>query len=188
MTALVTGATGFFGSHLAELLRAEGTPVRALVRPTSDTALLDKLGVACAVGSLEDTDSLRRACEGCERVYHCAARVDILGTPDEFYETTVEGTRRVLQAARETGVRRFVHVSSCGIYHPDLLSSGEPITEHTPTPLPPDWFTYAEAKYHAEQVVKEFNGGEMEWVIVRLAYLYGPRNRVMHTQKGSALK
>lgn len=181
MTALVTGATGFFGSHLVEILRAEGIAVRALVRPTSDTTMLDRLGVSCAVGSLEDAESLRRASEGCDLVYHCAARVDILGTPDEFYETTVEGTRRMMQAARDAGVRRFVHVSSCGIYHPDLLTDGRTITEATPTPLPPDWFTYARAKYHAEQVVKEFDGGAMEWVIIRLAYLYGPRNRVMHS-------
>lgn len=181
MTVLVTGATGFFGSHLVEQLRADDVPVRALVRPTSDTAVLDQLGVACAVGSLEDADSLLRACEGCKLVYHCAARVDIVGTPDEFHETTVEGTRRMLHAARDAGVRRFVHVSSCGIYHPDLLTGGGTITESTPTPLPPDWFIYARAKYHAELAVKEFDAGEMEWVIIRIAYLYGPRNRVMHS-------
>jgi nucleoside-diphosphate-sugar epimerase len=181
MNVLLTGATGFLGSHLAEQLAAAGDTVRALVRPTSDTSLLTRLGARLETGSLEDGDSLRRACAGCDVVYHCAARVDLVGDESQFHRTIVDGTRAILHAAAGAGVRRFVHVSSCGIYHPDLLTSGQPICESTPTPTPPSWFTYGMAKYLAEQEVMRLAPGCMEWVIVRVGYLYGPRNRVMQT-------
>lgn len=179
MNVLVTGGTGFVGSHLIEQLRAGGDRVRALVRPRGDADFARSLGAEVTVGDLDDGDSLRFACEGCEVVYHCAARVEIVGPEREFYHTTVAGTHRLIEAAAARSVRRFVYVSSCGVYHPALLASGKTIDEATPTPEPPRWFAYGRAKYRAERMVmQEFRG---EWVVVRLGYLYGPRNRTMHT-------
>src|SRR5262249_2749339 len=105
--------------------------------------------------------------------------VEIVGDYREFFETTVMGTSRLIQAAREAGVRRFVYVSSCGVYHPRLMSEG-PISERTPTPEPPSWFVYGRAKLAAEDTVRREGAAPMEWVIVRPGYLYGPRNRAMH--------
>jgi nucleoside-diphosphate-sugar epimerase len=179
MICLVTGGTGFVGSHLIELLRAEGHVVRALVRPGSKADFVRALGADVVTGDLDDADSLRRACQGCDVLYHSAARVEIVGTEEEFHRTTVLGTQHLLDAARDAGVRRFVQVSSCGIYHPRLLASGRVIDEDTPTPTPPNWFVYGLAKYRAERAV--ISSWPREWVIVRLGYLYGPRNRTMHT-------
>src|SRR5437870_4095435 len=120
MKVLITGGTGFVGSHLADQLCAAGDQVRALVRPGSETSHLCSLGVELAVGSLDDEASLAKACAGCDIVHHCAARVEIVGDERDFQNTTVEGTRRLLDAAARAGVRRFVQISSCGVYHPSL--------------------------------------------------------------------
>ncbi|HVP13725.1 MAG TPA: NAD-dependent epimerase/dehydratase family protein [Phycisphaerae bacterium] len=181
MKVLVTGGTGFVGSHLIEQLRADGSSVRALVRLGSDRRFVASLGAEVVTGDLDDLDSLRSACEGCETVYHCAARVEIVGPEEDFNRTTVAGTARLVAAAKEKQVRRFVQVSSCGVYPPSLLASGQVIDEATPTDEPPPWFVYGRSKYHAERVVRQKAGPEMEWVIIRLGYLYGPRNRTMRT-------
>jgi nucleoside-diphosphate-sugar epimerase len=139
------------------------------------------LGGQCATGDLDDLDSLRAACEDCGIVYHCAARVEIRGTEEEFHRTTVAGTARLVAAANEKNVRRFVHVSSCGVYPPALLASGREIDESTPVTEPPRWFPYGRAKHQAERVVRDKLRPDIEWVIVRLGYLYGPRNRAMHS-------
>lgn len=181
MKVLVTGGTGFVGSHLIRQLVEGGDEVCAIVRPGSNRAYAASLGARVVTGDLDDLDSLRAACEGCDVVYHSAARVEIVGSEEEFHRTTVAGTARLVAAAKSNNVRRFVQVSSCGVYSPALLASGQVIDESTPTGEPPRWFVYGRAKYHAENIVREKAGPEMEWVIVRLGYLYGPGNRTMHT-------
>lgn len=181
MKAMVTGGTGFVGSHLIEQLRAAGHDVRAIVRRGSNRAFVESLGAEAVEGDLDDQASLEAACEGCDVVFHSAARVEIVGTWEQFKQTTVDGTRRLVHAANRESVGRFVFVSSCGIYHPRLLASGIVINESTPSPPPPRWFTYAIAKLQAEEVVKHELSPNLEWAIVRLGYLYGPRNRTMRT-------
>ena len=181
MKALVTGGTGFVGGHLIRLLRAAGDTVRALVRAGSDRKSVKLLGAEIVTGDLDDLNSLRQACEGCEIVYHSAARVEIVGSEADFHRTTVAGTARLLEAAGRKKVRRLVYVSSCGVYPPALFATGQEITEDTPVTEPPLWFPYGRAKYHAERMVREKAGPEMEWVILRLGCLYGPGNRTMRT-------
>lgn len=181
MKTLVTGGTGFVGSHLIEQLVASGDSVRALVRVSSNRRYAASLGAEVVTGDLDDLDSLRAACDGCDVVYHAAARVEIVGGEEEFHRVTVAGTARMLAAAREKKVRRFVQVSSCGVYPPSLLASGQIIDETTEVTEPPPWFAYGRAKYHAERVVREKAGPDIEWVVIRLGYLYGPRNRTMRT-------
>jgi uncharacterized protein YbjT (DUF2867 family) len=89
MRALVTGATGFLGSHIAERLVARGDEVRALVRPASDTALLQKLGVELATGDVTDPGSLHPAMSGVDVVYHAAAMVSDWGPWRDFKRVTV---------------------------------------------------------------------------------------------------
>ncbi len=154
MNVFVTGGTGFVGSHLLEALVASGDTVRALVRPSSDRGLLHRLGVEPVVGDLEDAATLRDACRNCDVVYHAAARVDLVGSDADFHRTTVAGTEALVQSVVDSAVRRFVYVSSCGVYHPDMLREGV-IRENTPVREPPPWFRYGRAKLAAEQVVRE---------------------------------
>jgi nucleoside-diphosphate-sugar epimerase len=179
MKVLVTGGSGFVGSHLIDQLVVLGHQVRAISRSESSSAYLRTLGAEPVPGDLDDGEGLLSACNGCEVLYHAAAKVEFNGTEAEFTQTTVDGTRRILEAAKAAGIRRFVQVSSCGVFHPDQLTSGTPLDE-TMKPLePPDWFPYARAKLRAEELVQELCPPDVEWTIVRLGYLYGPRNRTM---------
>jgi nucleoside-diphosphate-sugar epimerase len=188
MTVLVTGGTGFLGSHLIEQLTRTGDSVRALARSSIGDELLRSLGATPIRGDLGDADSLDRACEGCEAVYHSAARVELDGSEEEFHETSVAGTRRLVEAAGRAGVRRFVQVSSCAVYLGSVPGPGNLIDESTPVFEPPQWFGYSRAKYHAEQTVRTCCLASLEWTIVRLGALYGPRNRAIRTYLEPALK
>jgi len=181
MRALVTGGTGFVGSHLIERLVADGMDVRALIRRDADRAGMVSLGAEPVRGDLDDAASLAAACRDVDVIYHAAARVEIVGSESDFMRTTVDGTRRLTEAATAAQVKRFVYVSSCGVYHPKLLSSGIVINEATPTPEPPRWFMYGRTKLMAEEVVRTSMPASIEWTIIRLGYLYGPRNKTMHT-------
>ena len=115
-SALVTGASGFLGWHVARTLVAKGLKVRALVRPTSGLVELD--GVERVTGDLRDMESLQRATEGCSLVFHVAAdyRLWAKDAKDEsdMYRSNVEGTRNMLNAARKAGVERIVYTSTVG--------------------------------------------------------------------------
>lgn len=115
MTTLVTGATGFLGSHVARRLVTAGDSVRVLVRRTSNPQALDGLTAERFEGDLNDSASLRRAMYGVGRVFHVAADYRLwTRNPDEIYETNVQGTRRLLAVAADAGVERFVYTSTVG--------------------------------------------------------------------------
>src|ERR1017187_7944863 len=116
MHILITGASGFFGGHCAESFARRGEKVSAIVRPSSRCDLLKSLGVTLHVTSLHQADELRHAMERVDVVVHAAAKVEAYGRWREFEESTVEGTRNVLQAAIAAGVRQFIHISSRGVY------------------------------------------------------------------------
>jgi nucleoside-diphosphate-sugar epimerase len=179
LTALVTGATGFLGGFVVEALLRHGVSVRAMVRPTSDTSLLDSLGVERIPGDLDDEVSLHRAVQGADVVVHAAAKVDVIGPWDEHYQTTVDGTRRVANAAAAARVPRFLQVSSASVYHPEALRAPS-VTEQQPAGPCPRWAYYSRCKRAAEQIVQRtFAAGPTQWTIARVGYLYGPRNRAM---------
>jgi nucleoside-diphosphate-sugar epimerase len=161
---LVTGASGFIGGHIARRLAADGRPVRALVRATSDTSGLS--GVELASGDLGDAASLRRAVAGCGAVVHCAALVSDWATVGEIATVNVTGTAHVVEACRAAGVGRLVHVSTTDVYgHP-----GVPGVDESRPPGPfRNW--YAQTKLQAEAVVR---GSGVPTVIVRPATVYGP--------------
>src|SRR3954462_9803171 len=115
-TSFITGATGLVGSHATEEALRRGHRVRALVRASSDTALLDRWNVEKVVGDLADPEALRRGVAGADWVFNCAAKVGDWGTLEEFRRLNVEAFRHLLEAASDAGVDRFVHVSSLGVY------------------------------------------------------------------------
>ena len=113
MITLVTGATGFLGSHVARLLISRGERVRVLVRPASSLRALEGMACECATGDLRDPASLESALDGVTTVYHVAADYRLWARdPREIHESNVAGTRNLLQAARRSGVRRFCYTST----------------------------------------------------------------------------
>jgi dihydroflavonol-4-reductase len=113
MTIFVTGATGFVGSHVARQLVAAGRAVRVLVRPGSNLQSLADLSVERVDGDLRDASSVARAMEGIRQVFHVAADYRLWArNPSEIYESNVEGTRRIFEAAAREGVERIVYTST----------------------------------------------------------------------------
>src|SRR2546430_741215 len=102
---LVTGGSGHLGANLVRRLLADGARVRALVRAGSDNRALDGLAVERVEGDLRDARAMGEAVRGCDRVYHCAAKLSTVGGGErELFECNVIGTRTLLRAAREAGV------------------------------------------------------------------------------------
>jgi dihydroflavonol-4-reductase len=166
---LVTGGTGFVGGLLLERLVAEGRQVRALVRRPADRELLPDPRVELALGDVRDEESLARAADGCAVVYHVAGLNQLcLPDPAPLYEVNVEGTRRMLQAARRAGVRRVVHTSSAAT----LGGDGTRVVDESAGP--PAEFTshYARSKFEAEQLALAFDGVEV--VAVNPSSVQGP--------------
>ena len=113
MKTLVTGATGFLGSHVARALAGRGEDVRVLVRPSSDVRALEGLSAERAQGDLRDAASLAAALKGVSRVFHVAADYRLWAPdPREIYESNVGGTQNLLEAARQAGIEKFVYTST----------------------------------------------------------------------------
>ena len=176
---LITGATGLLGSHVAERLVAQGRRVRALVRPGSDVAFLQTLGVEREVGDLTDPASCDRATQGVDVVYHCAAKVGDWGRWPEFESACLDGTRHLASAALRSGVGRFLHISSTSAYgHP--AEGGPPIDETAKLgqSLWPLWDYYTRSKVDCERLLwtlAESDG--LPLTIIRPSWLYGERDR-----------
>ena len=165
MRTFITGGTGFIGGAVVRRLLEAGHEVRALVRRGADTRQLDGLPVERVEGDLRDPDSLRRGVAGCEWLFHVAALYSYWGYRwDDFYQTNVEGTRRVLEAARDEGVERIVHTSSIAALglHPDR----SPATEETPSSLADRIGLYQRSKFLAEEVARDLARQGVPVVIV----------------------
>lgn len=168
---LITGATGFLGRNVCEHLVRQGYSLRALARPTSNTAFLESLGVEIAIGDVVDAASIKAAMAGCDKVVHAAARFRLWGPPEPFYQTNVEGTRHVIEAALAARVKRFVHISTIIVVGPQ--KPGVVITEETPCcPYPSD--NYAKTKCLGEQLALSYVGRGLPVIVLRLGALYGP--------------
>jgi nucleoside-diphosphate-sugar epimerase len=162
VTTLVTGGTGFIGTHLLERLSAEGVPARALVR--RDASL--PCGVETVRGDLVSGGGLAEALQGVDTVIHLAGVTKALRRED-YYQGNGRATRNLALAIGRRPIR-FVHVSSLAAIGPS--TDGRPVREDEP-PHPPA--TYGKSKLEAERAVRELTP---EAVIVRPAVVYGPRD------------
>lgn len=168
MKTLVTGATGFVGSHLAEALRRRGDEVTALARSAAKAAALEPLGVRVVSGDLHDRAALERAVEGQDVVYHVAGVVAARNEAD-FLAANRDGTRHVVEAAERAGVGRLVFVSSMAAAGP--TTRGRPLRgDEPPRPVT----AYGRSKLAAEGVV---TASLLPWTIVRPPMVYGPRDQ-----------
>lgn len=165
MKAFVTGATGFVGSHVARELANHGADLRLLVRGSSPTRNIDGLHAERVVGDLRESASLRTAIAGCDVVFHVAADYR-LWTRDaadmqSMYRSNVEGTRALIDAARQAGVRRIVYCSSVATM--GFTGNGHPADENSPVRLEDMIGHYKRSKFIAEQVAIEAgkSGGDV---------------------------
>jgi nucleoside-diphosphate-sugar epimerase len=168
--AFVTGGSGFIGGALIERLRSEGWELRALARSERAAERVRELGAEAAMGDLDDRASLRAAAEGCELAFHAAAKVEDWGDPADFERLNVRGTQNVIDACREAGVRRLVHVGTEA-----ALMVGQPLVNvDESAPLRPDSVAlYSSSKAKAEQLVRSANGNGLETVVVRPRFVWG---------------
>jgi nucleoside-diphosphate-sugar epimerase len=169
-SAFVTGGSGFIGGALVRRLVADGWTVRALARSDASAAVVRERGAEPVRGELADTASMAAAAAGCEIAFHAAAHLGDWGARDEFERGNVQGTRNALAAARQAGVRRFVHVGTEA-----ALLAGQPLIEvDERAPLRFDSpALYSSTKARAEDAVIEANQDGLETVVVRPRFVWG---------------
>lgn len=172
MNILVTGATGFIGSHLVALLLSKGHRVRCLVRKTSNLIWLKDLPVEYVEGDVFDDAVLRKAVDGIDYIYHSAGLTKAK-TRDGYFRANAEGTRRLLLAAATFApdLRRFLHVSSQAAAGPSPTK--QPINEEVePHPIT----NYGRSKLQSEIECASFDG-RLRYTICRPPAVYGPRDK-----------
>jgi nucleoside-diphosphate-sugar epimerase len=170
-SAFVTGGSGFIGGALVRRLVADGWTVRALARSDASADAVRERGAEPVRGDLDDTASMAAGAAGCEVAFHCAAHLGDWGSRADFERGNVQGTRNALAAARQAGVRRFVHVGTEA-----ALLAGEPLIEvDERAPLRFDSSAlYSSTKARAEEAVIEANQNGLETVVVRPRFVWGP--------------
>jgi len=171
MKVLVTGGSGFLGSHVAEQLARRGDAVRALVRRSSNRKFLSTLpGVELAEGGVEDAAAVDEAMKGVDAVVHSAGLVKARG-PEEFRATNVQGTKNLIEAAkrRAPGLQRFVLVSSLEAAGPS--ADGAPVSAAQENPIT----AYGRSKLEAEKAALAAKDA-LPITILRPTGIYGPRD------------
>ena len=175
MLAFVTGATGFVGSHVARVLAEQGADLRLLVRSGSDPKNIEGLKADRVAGDLCDPASLEKAMAGCDVVFHVAADYRLwVRDPARMYRANVEGTRAILKAALQNGVRRVVYTSSVATM--GFSSNGHVADENSPVSLENMIGPYKRSKFLAEEVAIEAGHSGMDVVVVNPSTPVGERD------------
>lgn len=176
MKVCITGGTGFIGSRLAIASREKGYEVELLGQTNTQAEqenqqLLEKYGIRTTLGSILEKDKLIELAQDCDIVFHLAAAQHEANVPDEhFYNVNVEGTRNMLDASVQGGVKRFVHGSTIGVYGSAMEGS---LDENTP--LRPNNI-YGVTKREGEQLALSYNE-KLPVSVVRISETYGPGDR-----------
>lgn len=171
MRALVTGGSGFVGSHLVDELLKNDYTVNVLVRPTSNLAYLKGKPIHLKTGDLSDTSSLSTACKGNDIVFHIAALPHEQTYLRSFYTVNTKGTKNLLEASVQSGVRNFILMSTTSLYgFPPIPVLKE---EHVTMPKT----KYGKSKYFAEQLLGQYGKTyNMHVAAIRAPWITGPRN------------
>jgi len=172
---LVTGGTGFIGSHLARQLAQRGDELRLLMREKSSTAYLDGIEYERAVGDVRDRDAVRKAMKGVERVFHVAGTTSMRrGARERVFEVNVGGTRNVMEEALRAGAVRAVFTSSAGAVGP--AAPGEATDESQPFVAGSLGIAYINAKHDAECVAMRVAAQGLPVVVVNPSFVFGPED------------
>lgn len=173
MKVLVTGAAGFLGGHLVDMLVERGDEVRAMVRPVEDASHLRTLtGVEVVHGDLTDGQSLKQAVQGVQRVYNVAAKTGPWGREEEYHAVNVRGITDLILASMDAGVERIVHTSSITVYGHHLHGL---VTEDHPFHAEDN--PYSRTKIAGEKLVADMVREQGAPVVtVRPGWIYGPRD------------
>jgi dihydroflavonol-4-reductase len=176
---LVTGGTGFIGSNLTLKLLSEGYNVRILRRQDSNLRAINGIDVEHRIGDIRDKESIRKAIQGCDTVFHTAATVSFWRkNRDVIYEVNVVGTRNVAEAALELGVERFVYTSSVATL--GYREDGIPTDETTEFNWGSHDIPYKNTKHQAEiEVLKAVKAG-LPAVVVNPSVVVGARDAHFH--------
>lgn len=173
MKVLVTGATGFIGSHLVEKLVAWGYEVRGMTTSPLKAQKLKEKGVEPFLGDLRNYDAVREATRGVSLVFHLGAILSDWGLWEPFYQVNVLGTANILRAALEEKVERVIYTSSIAATgledYPGLKDESFPLTSSS--------HPYCRSKAEAERIAHDFMARGLPLVILRPVYVYGPGER-----------
>jgi len=172
MKALITGATGFIGSHLAEALRNRGYEVSCLVRKTSNLVWLDGIDAALLEGDCSDKSSLYNCVTGQDYIFHLAGLTKA-GCKEQFDAVNAKGTENLIGAVAESnpGIKRFVYLSSLSAFGPKVYDH-LPREDEKPHPVS----DYGNSKLQGEYAVLKY-AGRVPVIILRPSVVYGPRDR-----------
>lgn len=186
MKAMVTGAPGWLGTRLIEVLRENGRDVCAIVLKGMDASYLEMLGAEVIEADITDGATLSGALNGVGTVFHCAGIIHpSLFRAKDFYRINSDGTRNMLEASVNAGVKKFIHVSSNSAQGVNVRRSVL-MTEDGPDKPYTD---YGISKHKAEQIVKEYQrAGRIETVIIRPCWFYGPRQPARMTKLMNMIK
>jgi dihydroflavonol-4-reductase len=174
--AFITGASGFVGSAVTRQLVASGLSVRALLRRDSPRTNLDGLLIEIVEGDMRDRDAVFRGARDARYVFHVAADYRLWAPdPDDIMRTNLDGTRVVMEAARDTGAERIVYTSSVATL--ELRENGMPTDETKPLSENQGIGAYKRSKIAAERLVERMIGDGLPAVIVNPSTPIGPRDR-----------
>ena len=184
MTVLVTGASGFLGGRLAEMLVEQGEDVRVLARASSDLRHLSHLQIQICRGDLDDAAALEEAIRGVRMVYHCAACSTDWSPLANYFETNIVGTQNLLDAALRAGtVERFLHVSTTDVYGYPQMPCDESAAMHD-VGLP-----YNRTKMMGEAAVwQAYREHGLRVTVVRPATICGPRGKDFTVEVATLLR
>jgi dihydroflavonol-4-reductase len=169
---LITGATGFIGSHLAALLVARGHDVAAILRPQTPPGALADLPITVLRADVRDRRAVRRALKGAESLFHLAGTTNLAAPRETIYALNVEGTRIVLEEALRAGIGRVVYTSSVAAVGP--AAPGRVADETTIWNAGRYAIPYVDAKHEAEMIALRLIARGLPAVIVNPAHVLGP--------------
>lgn len=168
----LTGGSGFVGRQLISYFRKQGFKVFAIARSRASANVVRDLGAYAVPGNLYNHTALKNGMTWCHVVVHAAAHMQFWGDPKEFYTVNVEGTHALLDAARDAGIKKFIYIGAASVINGKAVDNVD--ESYLPKKLPKD--LYSETKYQAELAVRAAHCEEMQTVVLRPPFVWGPDN------------